>query len=77
MGVVAEGVVFSDGSAVLRWVTTRQPHSTAVYQAVSDVERIHGHGSATQVRWLDPLVDPKTGPTPADYIRDSEEWGSP
>jgi hypothetical protein len=50
-GIVAEGVMFSDGTAVLRWVVGLR--STAVYDSMDDLVAIHGHNGATQVRWLD------------------------
>lgn len=50
LGVVAEGVVFTDGIAVLRWLTAGG--STAVYDSIESLERIHGHNGATKVRYL-------------------------
>jgi hypothetical protein len=50
-GVVAEGVEFSDGTCVVRWVTERG--STVVWRSIDDVEAIHGHGGATRVVWID------------------------
>jgi len=50
-GVVAEGVMFSDGTAVIRWVVGYR--STAIYNSMDDLVHIHGHNGATQVRWLD------------------------
>jgi hypothetical protein len=52
VGIVAEGVRFSDGTAVLRWVVELK--STAVYGSVDDLIAIHGHDGATQVVWADP-----------------------
>ncbi|MCL8026324.1 hypothetical protein [Nocardioides bruguierae] len=51
-GVVAEGVAFTDGSAVLRW-TAGVHHSTVVWPDIASVEIIHGHGGATRVLWID------------------------
>ena len=48
-GVVADGVVFPDGVAVLRWRTAGA--STAIYDSVEDVERIHGHDGKTRLAW--------------------------
>ena len=50
-GMVAEGVEFSDGTAVLRW----RSHiaSTAVYDSIRSLESIHGHGGKTIVRFVD------------------------
>ena len=50
-GTVAEGVVFSDGTAVLRWMVGLR--STAIYDSIEDLAAIHGHDGATQVRWLE------------------------
>lgn len=35
-----EGVIFSDGTCVLRWCTTP---STSVWSSFSDMAKIHGH----------------------------------
>lgn len=43
-GVVAEGVVFSDGRVALRWVAHEHTRSTVLWDAVEDVLTIHGHG---------------------------------
>lgn len=44
-GIVAQGVVFDDGSCALRWLTEHR--STAVYDSVATLEKIHGHGGKT------------------------------
>lgn len=47
IGHVADGAVFSDGTAVLRW---RGLHATTtVFDCVDDLIRIHGHGGTTSV----------------------------
>lgn len=51
VGLVAEGVVFGDNTAVLRWNT--ELTSTAIYDSVSDLIAIHGHNGLTQLRWVD------------------------
>ena len=51
VGVVAFGVEFHDGTAVLRWNTSTS--STAIYNSVEDIIEIHGHGGATTVEWID------------------------
>jgi hypothetical protein len=50
-GVVCEGVVFSDGRTVLRWL--RAGGSTAVYDSVEQMEAIHGHDGRTSLEWVD------------------------
>lgn len=50
VGVVAQGVVFSDGTVAMRWMT--EYRSTVIYDCIEDVERIHGHGGKTKVVFL-------------------------
>ncbi len=51
IGVVVEGVQFTDGTVVLRWLTNTT--SIAIYASIDDVIAIHGHGGKTVVVWLD------------------------
>jgi hypothetical protein len=51
VGNVAEGVEFSDGTAVMRWNTATA--STAFYASVSDLVQIHGHEGRTVVAFDD------------------------
>lgn len=60
VGVVAEGIEFSDGTVALRWnVLPGNPghgYPTSVVfhdKGVESVERIHGHNGATRIVWLD------------------------
>lgn len=50
-GDVAFGVEFSDGCCVIRWATKFR--STAVYNSIMEIEKIHGHDGKTVVVWLD------------------------
>lgn len=56
-GAVAEGVEFSDGTAVLRWRPVANDNaagtSTAVWSSTDDLIRIHGHDGATRIEYLD------------------------
>lgn len=59
-GVVAEGVVFSDGVVALRWLVPvgnpghGNPTSVVFHDhGISSVEAIHGHNGKTQIVWLD------------------------
>lgn len=58
-GVVAEGIEFSDGTTVLRWVKsgTARPEvvkpTTVVHDDVASVVALHGHNGATFVEWVD------------------------
>ena len=47
-----EGVVFSDGTVAVRWLTEFRSHS--VWGSLTDLEQIHGHPEyGTEWRWLD------------------------
>lgn len=45
-GVVAEGVIFDDGTTVVRWHGPRC--STVVWDTFMDAALVHGHGGATR-----------------------------
>lgn len=51
VGVVAEGVEFTDGTCAMRWLTERR--STCVYDTAVDLVLIHGHNGATRIVWSD------------------------
>lgn len=51
-----EGIVFSDGACVVRWLTNS--HSTTVWNSFEEMWRVHGHtepGSkhGTEIVWHD------------------------
>ncbi len=50
-GIVAQGVQFDDGTCAMRWLT--ETASTAVYDSIGDLEKIHGHGGKTVIDWID------------------------
>lgn len=61
-GTVAEGVEFSDGTAVVRWRELPEDHphyqrgvraTTVVFPSAAAVEALHGHNGATRLVWLD------------------------
>lgn len=49
-GDAAEGIEFRDGKVAMRWIVG-DVQSTAFYDSISDVEKIHGHGGKTVVHW--------------------------
>lgn len=51
VGDVAEGVLWTDGTAAIRWRGERA--STVVWSGLEHVEAIHGHGGSTRIVWLD------------------------
>lgn len=50
-GMVAEGVQFADGTVVLRW--RGENPSTVLWSSLVAAMRVHCHGGATCVSWLD------------------------
>lgn len=58
-GVVAHGTEYIDGVVTLHWFGDWP--CTTVWPCIDAVVAIHGHGGATEVRWLDP--PPETGET--------------
>lgn len=60
-GIVAEGVAFSSGKAVLEWVG-KHPTSVVWHQnGIQSIRQIHGHNGATTIEWIDPLLKVKRG----------------
>ena len=51
-GIVAEGVVFSNGKVAVEWLSAHA--STALYDSLADVEWIHGHQGRTKIVFDDP-----------------------
>lgn len=66
-GIVAHGVEFADGAVAVRWCG--EFPSTSTWESVAAVVAIHGHGGATEVRWVDStrrrLLQPATEPRAA------------
>lgn len=53
-GIVAGGVLFSDGTAVLRWFSD-WPTSVVFHdRGMESIEAVHGHGGKTIVVWDQP-----------------------
>ena len=46
-GIVAEGVVFSNGRCALNWLTDYE--SQGIYPSIDELEAIHGHEGKTKV----------------------------
>jgi len=51
VGIVTEGIQFTDGSCAMRWMTSTS--SVCFYKSIEDVIIIHGHGGKTVVEWQD------------------------
>ncbi len=52
---VAAGVVFDDGSVVIRWNSDHP--SLGVYDSVEDLLWVHSHGNSTELVYDDPLPE--------------------
>lgn len=50
---LAEVALFRDGKVALHW-TTSTP-STALYENLEDLIRVHGHSGCTYIQWDDGL----------------------
>jgi hypothetical protein len=74
-GHVADGVVFGDGTTVLRW---RSEHrSTAVYASLEDAVAIHGHNGATRFDFGDERNLKLVTEEPEAHHREQEElWAA-
>jgi hypothetical protein len=53
IGIVAEGVEFTDGTVAMRWVT--ETATTVIFDNMADVRLIHGHKGSTTVRWIEEM----------------------
>jgi hypothetical protein len=51
-GRVADGVLWPDGTASVRWRGERP--STVFWDSLADAEHVHGHGGHTVIVWDDP-----------------------
>ena len=67
-----EGVVFTDGSVVLRWLTSAR--STSVFSSLQDMINIHGHPEyGTIIEWHDHSEVPQEWTKALEAIIGKEE----
>lgn len=52
-GTVCEGVEFTDGIVVLKWIVGDYRSITFWNQGIEAVRAVHGHDGMTEVVWLD------------------------
>ena len=50
-GVVAEGVVFTDGFAIIKWL--REPYALGIYETLEALISVHGHDGNTHVEFIE------------------------
>lgn len=65
-GLVAKGIEFGDGLALLRWSGTRY-RSVAIYPDFETLKSVHEHSGSTTFDWQPPFpIGPMTEPYPID-----------
>ena len=47
VGIIAEGIEFSNGKCVISWLTEFK--SIGIYNSIEDVKKIHGHNGKTEI----------------------------
>lgn len=62
VGIVANGILWPDGQAVIHWTGSAYPTTTPHPGGMESVIAVHGHGGATRVVWQS-----IEGPPPARY----------
>lgn len=62
VGIVANGILWPDGQAVIHWTGSAYPTTTPHPGGMESVIAVHGHGGATRVVWQ--AIE---GPPPARY----------
>lgn len=55
IGMVAEGVEFSDGTVAIRWCT-HPARSTVIWDEIEEAQQVHGHDGRTRFEFLDKKV---------------------
>jgi len=51
VGVVAEGIEFSNGQVAIHWIS--QLESVNVYANAKVITALHGHEGRTKIQWID------------------------
>ena len=51
VGQVTDGIMFEDGTVIMKWNTDTT--SVGIYESIADVVTIHGHNGKTVVDWAD------------------------
>lgn len=82
VGIVADGVLWPDGTVTLRWCGDRP--STVNWASLDDARHVHGHGGATRFVFADnmlpglPQADWSSAWTElTGYVADAAEAGEP
>jgi hypothetical protein len=72
LGIIAEGIIFSDGTVAYRWLSDIA--TTVLADNIDIVEKLHGHDRKTKLRYLVIQKDlPKYQANKQPYEEDVEE----
>lgn len=53
IGIVAEGIEFSNGKTVIAWCVPGKPNSAVIYDNIHEAIEVHGHEGRTVIKWID------------------------
>ena len=70
VGLVAFGTVYPSGRTTLAWCCSEVP-SVSIYDSPEQVIQIHGHGSSTDLIWIDEARSLEFPDVEADTCSDS------
>ena len=51
LGIIAEGIVWSDGTVAYRWLSDIA--TTVIADNIETVQELHGHDGKTEIRYLE------------------------
>lgn len=54
VGIVAEGIIFSDGTCAMHWISDIS--STTLFPDIATVGRLHGHNGRTKLLYNLPIL---------------------
>ena len=55
IGIIVEGIIWSDGTVAYRWLS--DVATTTIANSIEDVMILHGHDGKTKIRYLMHLLD--------------------
>jgi len=55
LGIIAEGIIFSDGTVAYRWLSDIA--TTVLADNIDIVEKLHGHDGKTALRYISSFED--------------------
>jgi hypothetical protein len=52
VGIIAEGVIFSDGSVVIKWIIKNSPSSIVLWKSIEDVKQVNCRDDNTVIEYM-------------------------